>query len=149
MSLQEARATDRCRTCGAHNFSAGPHECYIAVRSGSPPKSSQHRFQMMNLVPSSDTVSGSASSSSAPASVVEDRYCEYHENTTHDTSDCKVLGKVASLGFSHSSSSVVSAASSSSAVNANQPSAGVSASSLLDADIHKLSMHDDDTMDVD
>ncbi|KAK4512904.1 uncharacterized protein ATC70_003614 [Mucor velutinosus] len=107
MSLADAKASDRCRTCGAHNYSAGPHECNTAVRTGDAPTSTLHRFGMLRLqegVVSSATTAGSTAIATAPAvdptvgSLSEAgaaKFCRYHPNSkTHSTDDCVELLQV-------------------------------------------------------
>lgn len=127
LSLKDARSQDRCRKCGAHNFSAanGTHECNTAVRTGDAPTSQLHRFGMLRI--HDDVPLGVASSSSLPSAapsasdvnagsglVVDPRstaiaakYCAYHQVYTHDSAECNSIIRLRSKKLPRSSSAGV------------------------------------------
>lgn len=85
MTLADARSQDRCRVCGAHNFSAG-HECNTALRTGEAPTSSLHRFGMMHV----NQAGIAAAEASSNVATSPDGGCMYHgENAAHSTNQCK------------------------------------------------------------
>jgi len=93
LTLAQARTEDRCRVCGAYNYSAGHHECNTAVRTGDPPTSTLHRFGMMHI---NDVEAPAAAAAAAASGTVATSSvgggCMYHGLTAnHGTDQCKKL----------------------------------------------------------